>query len=245
MLSSAAVTGAGCNEPLSCQLAISWYPEPIASRQMECQTLGVAVAHWRRHSRKKKLFEAKELKWVQQYAVDVTLDPDTVHPNLILSDYGKQVNHSDLRKSLPDNPERFTLYCNVLGKQNFFSGRFYFEVQVKGKSKWDLGVAKESIDRKGKIILSPKNGFWSVALRNGNEYRALTGSPFPLSLQSAPEKVGVFVDYEEGQVSFHDVDTASLIYSFTECSFTQKLYPYFSSCDNDDGKNSAPLIICP
>uniref|UniRef100_A0A3Q0R792 B30.2/SPRY domain-containing protein n=1 Tax=Amphilophus citrinellus TaxID=61819 RepID=A0A3Q0R792_AMPCI len=168
---------------------------------------------WRRHSRKKKLFEAKELKWVQQYAVDVTLDPDTAHPNLILSDDGKQVNHSELKKNLPDNSERFTLYCNVLGKQNFFSGRFYFEVQVKGKAKWDLGVAKESIDRKGKIILSAKNRFRSVALRNGNEYRALTG---------------VFVDYEEGLVSFHDVDTASLIYSFTNCSFTQKLHPYFS-----------------
>ncbi|KAK2918422.1 hypothetical protein Q8A73_002793 [Channa argus] len=63
--------------------------------------------------------------------------------------------------------------------------------------------------------------------------------------QSQPEKVGVFVDYEEGLVSFYDVDAAALIYSFTGCSFTEKLYPYFCPCSNKDGKNSAPLIICP
>ncbi|XP_028459703.1 E3 ubiquitin-protein ligase TRIM7-like [Perca flavescens] len=56
----------------------------------------------------KKLLES-ELKRVQQYAVDVTLDPDTAHPELILSDDGKQVNHGDVKKNLPDNPERFLL----------------------------------------------------------------------------------------------------------------------------------------
>ncbi|XP_039470662.1 zinc finger protein RFP-like [Oreochromis aureus] len=101
---------------------------------------------------KKKLPEATELKKVQQYAVDVTLDPNTAYPYLILSDDGKQVYHSDVKKKLPDNPERFTRYCNILGKQSFSSGRFYFEVQVKGKTKWDLGVARESINRKGKGV---------------------------------------------------------------------------------------------
>uniref|UniRef100_A0A669E9M0 E3 ubiquitin-protein ligase TRIM21-like n=1 Tax=Oreochromis niloticus TaxID=8128 RepID=A0A669E9M0_ORENI len=193
---------------------------------------------------KKKLPEA-ELKKVQQYAVDVTLDPDTANPYLILSDDGKQVYHSDVKKKLPDNPKRFTRYCNILGKQSFSSGRFYFEVQVKGKTKWDLGVARESINRRGKIPLSPQNGFWTVWLRNGNEYNTLDDTEVPLCLQPGPEKVGVFVDYEEGLVSFYDVGAAALIYSFTGCSFTHKLHPYFSPCSNDGGKNSAPLIICP
>ncbi|XP_030610756.1 E3 ubiquitin-protein ligase TRIM21-like [Archocentrus centrarchus] len=198
----------------------------------------------RKHMKKKKLFEA-ELKRVQQYAVDVTLDPDTAHPNLILSDDGKQVYHGDVRKNLPDNPERFSYCVCVLAKQSFSSGRFYFEVQVKGKTDWDFGVATESINRKGKITLSPQNGFWTVWLRNGNKYGALIRSPLPRYLQSGPEKVGVFVDYEEGLVSFYDVDAAALIYSFTGCCFTQKLHPYFSPCRNQGGKNSAPLIICP
>ncbi|KAI3371343.1 hypothetical protein L3Q82_023554 [Scortum barcoo] len=50
-----------------------------------------------------------------------------------------------------------------------------------------------------------------------------------------PEKVGVFVDYEEGLVSFYDVDAAALIYSFTGCCFTEKLYPYFCPFLNNDG----------
>ncbi|CAN9500111.1 unnamed protein product [Ophioblennius macclurei] len=192
----------------------------------------------------KKLFEA-ELKRKQQFAVDVTLDPDTAHPDLILSYDGKQVSHSDVRTNVPDNPERFSSYSIVLGKQSFSSGKFYFEVQVKGKSKWDLGVCKESINRKGKFTVSPDKGFWRIILRNGNEYLACENRRVRLSLRSVPEKVGVFVDYEEGLVSFYDVDAAALIYSFTGCCFTEKLLPYFSPCFNDGGKNSAPLIICP
>ncbi|XP_033985594.1 zinc-binding protein A33-like [Trematomus bernacchii] len=192
----------------------------------------------------KKLLEA-ELKRVQKYAVDVTLDPDTAHPNIILSGGGKQVSDSDVKKNLPKNPERFSDCICVLGKQSFSSGRFYFEVQVKGKTEWELGVARESINRKGGIKLGPQWGFWTIWLRNGIEYKALDTPPVLLSLKSQPQKVGVFVDYEEGLVSFYDVDAAALIYCFTGCSFTEKLFPYFSPYDNDDGKNSAPLIISP
>ncbi|XP_056225357.1 E3 ubiquitin-protein ligase TRIM21-like [Seriola aureovittata] len=191
----------------------------------------------------KKLIEA-ELKRVQQYAEDVTLDPDTANHWLILSNDRKQVHCGDVRKNLQDNPQRFSNRVFVLGKQSFSSGRFYFEVQVKGKTKWNLGVARESINRKGDITLSPQNGYWTIWLRNGNEYKALADPPVCLSLKSQPEKVGVFVDHEEGLVSFYDVAAAALIYSFTGCSFTEKLYPFFSPCNND-GKNSTPLIICP
>ncbi|XP_031697672.1 E3 ubiquitin-protein ligase TRIM21-like, partial [Anarrhichthys ocellatus] len=196
-------------------------------------------------SKKMKKLVKAELKRVQKFAVDVTLDPDTANPELILSDDGKQVKHGDVTKKLPNNPERFSLEPCVLGKQSFSSGRFYFEVQVKGKTEWDLGVARESINRKEDISLSPQNGYWTVWLRNGNEYKALAQCHFSLSLKSQPQKVGVFVDYEEGLVSFYDVDAAALIYSFTGCSFKEKLLPYFSPCHNDGGKNSAPLIISP
>ncbi|XP_049338754.1 uncharacterized protein LOC103043250 [Astyanax mexicanus] len=186
-----------------------------------------------------------ELLKRKQHAVDVILDPDTSNPFLILSDDGKQVRCGDTKQTLPDNPERFTNYCNVLGKEGFSSGRFYYEVQVSGKTKWTLGVARESINRKGEITLSPKNGFWTVILRNGNQYKACAGPSVLLSLREKLQKVGVFVDYEEGLVSFYDVEARSHIYSFTGQSFTEKLYPFFSPCLNDGGKNSAPLIITP
>ncbi|XP_053537686.1 nuclear factor 7, brain [Ictalurus punctatus] len=186
-----------------------------------------------------------ELKRIQQYAVNVTLDPDTAHPKLILSDDGKQVTCGDKRQDLPDNPERFDYCVCILGKEGFSSGRFYYEVQVRGKTKWDLGVDRESINRKGKITLSPEDGYWCVRMRNKTEYEALDSARVSLSLKPAPQKVGVFVDYEEGLISFYDVDVKSHIYSFTGQTFTEKLYPFFSPCSNSGGKNSAPLIICP
>ncbi|XP_052465125.1 E3 ubiquitin-protein ligase TRIM39-like isoform X1 [Carassius gibelio] len=186
-----------------------------------------------------------ELKWMQQYAVDVTLDPDTAHPYLILSDDGKQVRHGDIRQKLPDKPERFDRCVCVLGKEGFSSGRFYFEVQVKGKTEWDLGVARESINRKGQITLRPSDGYWTVILRNGDKYEACDDPRVSLSLRVKPQRVGVFVDYEEGLVSFYDVESSSHIYSFTAQSFTEKLYPLFSPGLNDGGKNSSPLIITP
>ncbi|XP_067217845.1 E3 ubiquitin-protein ligase TRIM39-like [Chanodichthys erythropterus] len=186
-----------------------------------------------------------DLKRMQQYEVYVTLDPDTANPYLILSEDGKQVRHGDIRQKLPDKPERFDTSVCVLGKEGFSSGRFYFEAQVKGKTKWDLGVARESIDRKGEITLRPSNGFWTVGLRNGNEYKACASPPVSLYLRVKPQQVGVFVDYEEGLVSFYDVESSSHIYSFIGQSFTGKLYPYFCPCSNDGGKNSTPLIITP
>ncbi|XP_030636630.1 E3 ubiquitin-protein ligase TRIM39-like isoform X1 [Chanos chanos] len=184
-----------------------------------------------------------KLKRIQHYAVNVTLDPDTVHPNLILSDDGKQVLFAATRQNLPDNPERFDQCINVLGREGFSTGKFYYEVEVKGKTHWSLGMARESINRKGRIIASPKNGFWTVLLRNGDTYSATEAPSIPLFLIQKPQKVGVFVDYEEGLVSFYDADTKSHIYSFTGQSFKEKLYPFFSPSLNHGGKNAAPIII--
>ncbi|KAL7403197.1 hypothetical protein ABVT39_026120 [Epinephelus coioides] len=191
------------------------------------------------------LFARVELQRVQQYAVDVTLDPDTAHPKLILSDDGKQVKRGDVKKNLPNNPERFDYCVNVLAKQGFSSGRFYFEVQVKGKTKWTVGVVGESINRKGNITPSLQNGFWTVSLRNDNEYYALADPAVCLSLESQPEKVGVFVDFKEGLVTFYDVDAPDVICSFSGSTFSEKLYPFFNPGPNHDGQNSAPLIISP
>ncbi|KAL6111056.1 trim39 [Pungitius sinensis] len=193
----------------------------------------------------KKWFAEAELKRVQMFAVDVTLDPETAQCELILSDDGKQVKLGDVRKNLPNNPKRFSYWLCVLTKQSFSSGRFYFEVQVEGKTRWDSGVIRESVTRKGNISLSPQNGYWIIRLINGNEYTALDDPPVDLSVKSGLQKVGVFVDYEEGVVSFYDVEAAALIYSFTGCSFTEKLFPYFNPGHNTSGRNSAPLIISP
>ncbi|XP_047671983.1 E3 ubiquitin-protein ligase TRIM39-like isoform X2 [Tachysurus fulvidraco] len=186
-----------------------------------------------------------ELKRIQQYAVDVTLDPDTANPYLILSADGKQVTYGKKFKNLPDTPQRFNASPCVLGKQSFSSGRFYYEVHVRGKTKWAFGVVRENINRKGWIILTPQNGFWAVGLRNETQYKACNDPFVSLTLREKLEVVGVFVDCEQGLISFYDVKSRSHIYSFTGQVFTEKLYPYFSPGLNERGENSAPLIISP
>ncbi|KAL2079483.1 hypothetical protein ACEWY4_025227 [Coilia grayii] len=188
--------------------------------------------------------ERDELQRRLSELVNVTLDPDTANPYLILSADGKEVKGGDTRQNVPDTPKRFNKVVSVLGKEGFSSGKFYYEVQVKGKTKWTLGVAKESIDRKGSITVIPKYGYWLIWLRDGT-YAALAGPSVPLSLKGKPQRVGVFVDYDAGLVSFYDADCWHHMYSFTGVSFAEKIYPYFYPGVNEGGSNSAPLIISP
>ncbi|CAL8290322.1 unnamed protein product [Lota lota] len=192
-----------------------------------------------------KKLRAAELKRVQQYEVDVTLDPDTAHPCLTLSGDEKQVHCGGVVKNLPDNPKRFTKKIYILTRQSFSSGRFYFEVQVKDKTAWRLGVARESINRKGVFILTPENGYWTLYL--DNDGLVFKDNPaVRLPLRAKLQKVGVFVDYDEGLVSFYDVEARVHICSAIGCTFSEPLYPFLSPCLYDyAGKNSAPLIISP
>lgn len=192
----------------------------------------------------KRLCET-ECQRAQECAVDVTLDPDTAHPKLVLSQNRTQVYHGDVALSHPDKPERFYPGVSVLGKEGFSSGRFYYEVQVKGKTEWDIGVGLESVNRKGKNIVNPERGYWSLGMRQDKSYWALSSTPICVPLVEKPQRVGVYVDLECGQVSFYNVDSASHIYSFTGCSFNQRLFPYFNPRHNHRGVNSAPLIISP
>ncbi|KAK7877665.1 hypothetical protein WMY93_031677 [Mugilogobius chulae] len=185
-----------------------------------------------------------ELWRKQKFAVDVTLDPDTAHPELVLSEDLKQVHLTGVWKQLPDSPLRFTNGLVVLGKQSFSSGRFYFEVQVKEKTWWAVGVAKESVERKEWTNWNPKGGFWFISMSDTDEYFACTDPVWTdLSPSAAPQKVGVFVDFDQGLVSFYDSDSADLLFSFTGCSFTEKLFPYFFPGLNFKGSNSAPLVV--
>lgn len=191
----------------------------------------------------KSLLVNSDLKRVQQWAVNLTLDPKTAHPKLVVSFDEKEVSYSETKRKVSDNTDRFTQCCNVVTRESFSSGRFYFEVLVKGKNNWDLGVAKKSVNRKKKIQLSPANGFWTIWLRDGDKISALESPPVLLPIKRAPEKVGVYVDYSLGLVSFYNAVTGALLYSFSGCTFKDKLMPIFNPCLSESGRNTAPLVL--
>lgn len=189
-----------------------------------------------------KLIAKAKLFWVQEFSKDVTLDPDTANEFLVISNDKKRVHFGSIPQNLPENPRRFKKACNVLGRPSCSSGKFYFQVQVEGLASWDLGMARESIQRSGSITASPQNGFWIILLRDKYKYRAHGQKLCP---KLPPKKVGVFVDYEDACVSFFDVDSADLIHQFTQCSFSEQLWPFFSPGCFVPDHPSRSLAICP
>lgn len=152
----------------------------------------------------------------------------------------------DTRQNLPENDERFNNYPMVLGAQRFSSGKMYWEVDVTQKEAWDLGVCRNSVQRKGQLSFDPENGFWIIWLWGKDRYQAGTSPPTMLHIQVPPLQIGIFVDYEAGIVSFYNItDHGSLIYTFSECAFAGPLRPFFNVGCNDDGGNAAPLKLCP
>ncbi|XP_036968012.1 E3 ubiquitin-protein ligase TRIM39 isoform X2 [Acanthopagrus latus] len=188
-----------------------------------------------------KLAES-EIQKIVKYAEDVTLDPDSANPWLQLSQDRRQVRHLGAWQDLPDNAARFDTVVIVLGHEGFTSGRHYWEVQVGDKDDWYLGVARSSVNRKGRIAVSMTQGYWALAMKKGQGYRVSTSPPILLPLDPKPKRVGVYVDFEEGQVSFYDVKARTHIYTFKD-TFREKILPFFYlyCCD----KASDTIVICP
>ncbi|XP_053904461.1 zinc finger protein RFP-like [Malaclemys terrapin pileata] len=162
--------------------------------------------------------------------VHVTLDPDTAHPELVLSADRKSVRRGDTWQALPDNPERFDTELCVLGCEGFTSGRHYWEIELKEGEVCIVGVARESVSRKGDIDFNPEQGIWAV-LCNEDRYWALTSPDdlSPLSLSRAPRRIRVYLDYERGQVAFFDAGTGDPIFTFPPASFAgERIRPLFS-----------------
>ncbi|XP_054859921.1 E3 ubiquitin-protein ligase TRIM58-like [Eublepharis macularius] len=181
---------------------------------------------------------------LQRYRASVTFDPESANPYLVLSEDLLSVQVGDRRQDVPKSLVRFETCTCLLGRERFTSGRYYWEVHVGSKSSWTLGVCRESVSRQGIFTPSPATGFWTVWLRNGDEYAALTSPLTELVLRVRPSAIGIFLDYDGGEVSFYNADNGSHIFSFTD-SFTGTLRPYFYPGVRAGGHNDAPLVIQP
>uniref|UniRef100_A0A3B3C372 Tripartite motif containing 47 n=1 Tax=Oryzias melastigma TaxID=30732 RepID=A0A3B3C372_ORYME len=170
---------------------------------------------------------------------NLTLDPDTAHPNLLISDFDTKVEEDRIRSQEPDLPGRFTRFCGVLATAQYASGQHYWEVDVRDKGVWYLGVTTECSNRKGFVCLTPSAGYWSLCLQdrlyaNGEDGR------IPVADYWNSPRVGVYLDYDNGRLSFYDAVTMKRLYMFDTC-FDEPVYPFFSPGKNDPGSR---LQIC-
>uniref|UniRef100_A0A8C5FFH5 E3 ubiquitin-protein ligase TRIM21-like n=1 Tax=Gadus morhua TaxID=8049 RepID=A0A8C5FFH5_GADMO len=190
---------------------------------------------------KLELLTPIELQRIVKFAVDVKLDPSTAHPRLIVSGDEKEVQDGGGIQVVPRGAQRFDLYSCVLGRNRLTSGKAYWQVEVGDKLGWDLGVTTVTSQRKGKLVFKPDTNYWVIAHYDGDGYAAMTALPKKLALKAKPKMVGVFLDYEEGLVSFYDLTSSLHIFSFTACVFSGELCPYFSPHNElDEGR---PLVI--
>lgn len=150
----------------------------------------------------------------------------------------------DTFQELPKRRQRFDNLVCVLGQQIFSKGKHYWEVSVKNKIKWTLGICKDSVCRRGEIMVSSETGFWTIGLNRNNDYQALLNPQKTLHLEESPETIGIFLDYEAGRVSFYNVTNLSHIYTYRNC-FTGSLRPYFYPGPLYNGQNEHPLTILP
>ncbi|NXA15919.1 TRI39 ligase, partial [Sapayoa aenigma] len=128
---------------------------------------------------------------------EVTLDPNTAHPSLLLSEDGKEARGLLVPRDVPDGPERFSFEPCVVARGGFTSGRHFWEVEVGTGGVWALGVVRESVPRKGPLSLSPSEGVWAL-----EAFHSLTSPRANLRPKPPPRRLRVALDYEGGRVGF-------------------------------------------
>ncbi|XP_017657350.1 tripartite motif-containing protein 60-like [Nannospalax galili] len=173
---------------------------------------------------------------IERFKVDVTLDPETAHCKLTVSEDRRAVQYGNKPKLR--HSQRFYFCPAVLGSKGYRFDRQYWEVEVGDKPEWVLGVCKEPLPRRRSQQTLIQDGLWGVGLYNQMNYVAVGPKKINLLPKVTPSKIGIFLDSEVGEVSFYNLNDNSLLYSFSDCPMGP-FWPYF--CTGTDPK---PLKIC-
>ncbi|KAK6493659.1 E3 ubiquitin/ISG15 ligase TRIM25-like isoform X1 [Huso huso] len=161
---------------------------------------------------------------------ELTFDPNTASPKLMLSEDRRTVKGTKESQPQPDHPERFDYHPQVLCTQRFTSGCHCWEVEVVESGNWAVGLANKTMPRKGwdnAALLGYNADSWcvysvfsSVAMWHNNQREV------PLHT-AAPRRVRLLLDYDSGELSFYHMATSPiLLYRFTT-KFTQVVCPAF------------------
>ncbi|CAL8277634.1 unnamed protein product [Merluccius merluccius] len=172
----------------------------------------------------------------------ITFNASTANPWLSLTSSQTCVRYQTFNRAVQDNPQRFNAALSLLGSQGFTHGRHYWEVEVHSSAVWTVGVARESVDRKGVVKALPANGFWTLSLSYGVRYMAGTSPPSVLALEEPLARVAVYLDYKRGLVSFYNAESMTHLYTFQE-RFTETLHPYFNLGFLDKVHENEPLKV--
>ncbi|XP_062305102.1 tripartite motif-containing protein 16-like isoform X2 [Osmerus eperlanus] len=168
------------------------------------------------------------------YSCQLTLDPNTAHRNLSLSEENRKVTCLNQEQPYPVHPERFTFYPQVLCREAL-SGRCYWEVERTGDYV-DIAVSYKDISRTGgNSYFGSNNISWRLRCSSdGYTFRHNSVDTAVSGLQSS--RVGVYLDHKAGTLSFYSVvsDTVTLLHR-VQTTFTQTLYPGFNDYWNCDG----------
>nr|XP_020633755.1 thaicobrin-like [Pogona vitticeps] len=155
---------------------------------------------------------------------NVTLDPDTAHLQLIVSEDRKSVTCGSKSQDLPDNPKRFAKHVIVLGQERFTAGRHFWDIVVGSEEQWLVGVTRESVERKDPVVWSPKGGILAVG-KWGGEYSSTSHPTFTcLSPSDDLKRIRVSLNCAAGRVAFYNADTADHLYTFSEASFVGETF---------------------
>uniref|UniRef100_A0AAY5EJQ3 Tripartite motif-containing protein 35-like n=1 Tax=Electrophorus electricus TaxID=8005 RepID=A0AAY5EJQ3_ELEEL len=169
----------------------------------------------------------ENMQKILQYT-PVTLDPNTAHPHLHLSDDLTTAECRPQTSLLPDNPERFEVYPCVLGSEGFNSGTHCWDVDVGGSEYWALGVIRESESRKGSSVW---DSVWSLHYsKSSNEYwiSCPGQADHVLTPTEKLQRVRVQLDWDRGKVTFTDLITSSHLHTITH-TFTDTVFPIIYS----------------
>uniref|UniRef100_A0A8C7QI66 B30.2/SPRY domain-containing protein n=1 Tax=Oncorhynchus mykiss TaxID=8022 RepID=A0A8C7QI66_ONCMY len=163
------------------------------------------------------LFSHGKITPLSTDSTEVSLDPETAHPKLVISLHGDSVTYTDTWQELPELPGRFDTTLNVISLQGFSSGRHYWEIDVAGKTYWELGLTYPTISRKGRAEdcwLGRGSDSWAMEFFDG-EYTAWHGGvPHQLPVTKHLSRIGVLCSFPAGLVSFLGADSMTPLFSF-------------------------------